>query len=53
LSDKERAVGLLGADAYALVDPDGTPPADRFEPGVPLDQVRRLLDRLEALRSNP
>jgi hypothetical protein len=49
LSDKERAIELLGIDAYALVDPDGAPPADRFEPGVPLEQVRRLLDKLEAL----
>ena len=53
LSDRERAVGMLGIDAYALVDPDGAPPADRFEPGVPLDRVRRLLDRLETLRSSP
>jgi hypothetical protein len=52
LSDKERAVELLGIDAYALVDPDETPPADRFDPGVPLDRVDRLFDRLEALRSS-
>ena len=51
LSDKERSVELLGADAYALVDPDRVPPEDRFGPGVPLEQVRRLLDRLEALGS--
>jgi hypothetical protein len=49
LSDKERAIELLGIDAYALVDPYGAPPADRFGPGVPLEQVRRLLDKLEAL----
>ena len=40
---------LLGIDAYALVDPDGAPPEDRFEPGVPLNRVRLFLDRLEAL----
>jgi hypothetical protein len=34
------------------VDPDETPPADRFDPGVPLDRVDRLFDRLEALRSS-
>jgi len=49
LSDAERATELLGADAYELVDPAGEPPADRFDPGVPLVRVRRLLDRLEIL----
>lgn len=52
LSDKQRAIEVLGTDAYALVDPGGTPPEDRFEPGVPLDRVRRLLDKLEALGSD-
>jgi len=52
LSDRERSVQLLGADAYALVDPDGAPPEDRFKPGVPLSRVHLLLDRLEALGSD-
>ena len=52
LSDRERSVQLLGADAYALVDPDGAPPEDRFKPGVPLNRVRLFLDRLEALGSD-
>jgi len=34
-SDRERSVQLLGADAYALVDPDGAPPEDRFKPVSP------------------
>ena len=50
LSDRERAIELLGIDAYALVDPDAAPPVDRFGPGVPLDRVRQLVGRLETLR---
>jgi len=49
LADREQAVQLLGADNYALVDPRAAPPADRFAPGVRLDELRRLVDRLEAL----
>ncbi len=49
LSERERAVELLGPDGYALIDPSGAPPPDRFEPGVSIDRVNRLLDRLEAL----
>jgi len=49
LADREQAAQLLGADNYALVDPHAAPPADRFAPGVRLDQVRRLVDKLEAL----
>jgi len=49
LSERDRAVQLLGADEYELVDPSGSPPADRFAPGVSIDRVDRLLDRLEAL----
>jgi hypothetical protein len=52
LSDRERSVQLLGADAYALGDPDDAPPEDRFKPGVPLSRVHLLLDRLEALGSD-
>ena len=36
-------------DGYALVDPSGSPPADRFEPGVAIERVDSLVDRLEAL----
>jgi hypothetical protein len=49
LSDHSRAVELLGAEAYALVDPAGAPPGDRFGPGVALARVGDLLDKLEAL----
>jgi hypothetical protein len=49
LSDRDGAAALLGADGYALVDPNAAPPEDRFEPGVPLDQLRLLVDRLETL----
>jgi hypothetical protein len=49
ISDRSRSVELLGTEAYALVDPERAPPSDRFGPGVALDQVRDLLDRLEAI----
>lgn len=49
LSDKERATELLGPAGYALVDPAALPPTDRFGPGVRLEEIRGLLDRLEAL----
>jgi len=53
LSDTERVVALLGADAYALVDPRAAPPADRFQPGVPLGRLRNLVSKLEALEDRP
>ena len=49
LSDRERSTELLGPEGYALVDPGAAPPTDRFGPGVRLEEVRKLLDRLEAL----
>jgi len=49
LSDREGSIALLGEDAYALVEPDGAPPADRFGPGVSLERVRELVGRLEVL----
>jgi len=52
LSDRERATELLGTDAFDLVDPTREPPADRFEPGVPVARVRRLVDRLETLEGS-
>ena len=52
LSDRERATELLGTDAFDLVDPTCEPPADRFEPGVPVARVRRLVDRLETLEGS-
>jgi len=49
LSDRKRVEELLGRDAYVIVDPECPPPVDRFAPGVPLSQLRGLLDKLEAL----
>ena len=48
LSDRKRVEELLGRDAYVIVDPECPPPVDRFAPGVPLCQLRGLLDKLEA-----
>jgi len=53
LSDRQRAAELLGADAYALVDPQAAPPEDRFGAGVPLYRVSALVDRLETLGDQP
>lgn len=53
LSDSKRAIELLGEDGYALVDPTTGPPADRFQPGVPLGALSKLVDKLEALGDWP
>jgi hypothetical protein len=39
----------LGDDVWALLRPDRPEPADRHASGVPLTEVRRVVDRLEAL----
>ena len=49
LDDRERAALVLGEENYELVDPKAPPPLDRFAPGVRLDQVRRLVEKLESL----
>jgi hypothetical protein len=49
LDDREQAIELLGADGFALVDPAAVLPEDRFEPGVAIERVGRLVERLELL----
>lgn len=49
LADRQAAVALLGADAYALVDPETGPPADRFQHGVQLERLADFVAKLEAL----
>ena len=39
----------LGGDLWRLVRPGQEPPHDRFAPGLPLGDLRHVLDRLEAI----
>jgi len=45
----ERARAALGDEAWELLRPDRPEPRERNAPGLPLRQVRALLDRLERL----
>ena len=45
----EVARALLGDEAWELLRPDLPPPADRNAPGIPLRQIRALVDTLERL----
>jgi len=49
LEDRDAAPAMLGPDVYALVDPAQERPGERFAPGVSLEEVRRVVERLEAL----
>jgi hypothetical protein len=44
-----RARGLVGAVAWDVVRPDRPPPADRLGPGPSLDELRIVVDELEAI----
>jgi hypothetical protein len=43
------AQAVLGDEAWEWLRPDLPEPADRFEPGVPREQVVALIERLESL----
>jgi hypothetical protein len=45
----DAARELLGEDVWELLRPDRPEPADRFDSGVPRDQVAAVLERVEAL----
>ena len=45
----DAARRLLGDDAWQVVRPDRPEPGDAYAPGIPLPQVRALVDTLEAL----
>lgn len=47
--DGPRAQVLLGDEAWDVVRPDRPPPEERFGPGIPLDELGRILDRLERI----
>jgi hypothetical protein len=44
-----RARGLVGAAAWELIRPDRAPPTDRLATGPTLDELRLLVDELEAI----
>jgi len=45
----DRARELLGDDVWESVRPDCPPPPDPSAPGIPLRDVRRVVDALESL----
>jgi hypothetical protein len=45
----ERARQLLGEDAWDLVRPDRPPPEDRLARGLPIEDLRRIVESLERL----
>jgi hypothetical protein len=45
----DAARELLGDDVWELLRPDRPEPADRFDPGVPRDQVTAAIERVESL----
>jgi hypothetical protein len=47
--DPTRARALLGEQEYELVSPDRPLDTDRLASGPPIEQIERLLDRLEQL----
>jgi len=46
----ERARETVGAEAWELLRPDRSPPADRAAPGITVDQLDRVVSELEELR---
>jgi hypothetical protein len=45
----EAARAVLGEQAWELLRPDRPEPADRFDPGVPREEVAALIERVESL----
>jgi hypothetical protein len=43
----DGAEEILGEELWELVRPDRRPPTDRHAPGIPPDELRRLVERLE------
>lgn len=48
-AEPAAARAALGAELWALVDPDREPPAERNAPGLPPAAMRRLVEALEAV----
>jgi hypothetical protein len=45
----DRARALLGEEAWELVRPDRPPPEDRLARGIPINELRRVVESLERL----
>jgi len=48
-TDRDAARSLLGAEAWELLRPDHVPPEDRFGPGMPLEDITRIVTAVEDL----
>jgi hypothetical protein len=48
-ADQDAARSLLGAEAWDLLRPDHEPPEDRFGPGMPIEDVTKIVTAVEEL----
>jgi hypothetical protein len=48
-ADRDAARSLLGEEAWDLLRPDHEPPEDRFGPGMPIEDIRRIVTAVEDL----
>jgi len=48
-ADGDAARSLLGAEAWDLLRPDHEPPEDRFGPGMPVEDVTKIVTAVEDL----
>ncbi len=48
-ADREAARSLLGPEAWDLLRPDHVPPEDRFGPGMPIEDVTKIVTAVEDL----
>jgi hypothetical protein len=48
-ADRDAARSLLGEEAWDLLRPDHEPPEDRFGPGMPIEDIKRIVTAVEDL----
>ena len=48
-ADRDASRSLLGAEAWDLLRPDHEPPEDRFGPGMPIEDVTKIVTAVEDL----
>jgi hypothetical protein len=48
-TDRDAARSLLGEEAWDLLRPDHEPPEDRFGPGMPIEDIRKIVTAVEDL----
>jgi hypothetical protein len=48
-ADRDAARSLLGEEAWDLLRPDHEPPEDRFGPGMPIEDSRKIVTAVEDL----